>query len=96
MYRCGNVVTTNCDLLPSFAKIIDIFFLHPDSTHTLFVCEKYITDCFDHHFHSYEVQPTREHLIIKQSDLIDYHVLHQYDITPHTFISLKYHILEVL
>ena len=79
MYKCGAVVITDIDLMPFFAKIIDILFLLPDRT-CLFVCETYTTDCFNSHFHSYGVIPTKEVLIIKQNDLIDHHVLHHYQI----------------
>ncbi len=82
--------------MPSFAEIVDIVFLRSDST-CLFVCKMYVTDCFNKHYHSYEVLSTEEVLIIKQSDLTDYHVLHKYKIHfETTFIPLKYHILEVL
>ena len=41
--------------------------------------------------------PSKELLIVKQSDLVDYHVLHQYEINYQTvFVPVKYHILEVL
>ena len=96
MYRCGAVVITDNGVVPSFAKIVNIFFLCPDST-CFFVCEKYEIDCFNSHYHSYEVISSKEIVIIKQSDLIDHHVLHDYRITfDCIFIPMKYHILENL
>ena len=70
-------MVTQSGLMPSFAKIIDILFLLPERT-AIFMCEKYRTNCFNYHLHSYEVMPSKELLIVKQSDLVDYHVLHQY------------------
>ena len=82
--------------MPSFGKIVDIIFLHRNCT-GVFVCEKYHTDCFNHHYHSYEVIPMKDIVIIKQCDLFDYHVVHQYQIHhDKLFVPLKYHILEVL
>ena len=96
VYKCGALVITDSDLMPTFAKIIDIIFPHPDCT-PMFVCVKYTTNCFNYHYHSYEVTPLEEHFIIHQSDLVDHHIVHQYEIDFHTvFVPLKYHVLECL
>ena len=82
--------------MPSFAKILHILSLRTDNSF-YFVSEFYLTDCFNHHYHSYEAVPTGEIMVIKQQNLIDYHVLHQYKINFNNFfILLKYHILEFL
>ena len=92
-YRREAVVVTSSETMPTFGKIVDIVI----STHTLFVCKQYLTNCFNSHYHSYEVDPTSVIHIVKQSDLLDYHVLHEYKINFETvFIPMKYHIVEFL
>lgn len=93
-YKFGAIVVINSDLMPEFGKIVDILIIHQDSS-CLFVCETFFTDCFNAHYHGYEVIPSKEITIIKQSNLIDHHVLHDYKINfSHSLIPLKYHILE--
>lgn len=83
--------------MPSFAKIVDILILRSDYTCIIFVCEAYLTDCFNSHYHSYEAVSIGEILFIKQKDLADYHALHEYKIHfSNSFIPVKYHILEFL
>ena len=96
-YRLGAIVVTGSELMPSFAKIVDILILRSDCTCIIFVCEAYLTDCFNSHYHSYEAVSIGEILFIKQKDLADYHAFHEYKIHfSNSFIPVKYHILEFL
>ena len=98
MYRPGGVVITSSSLMPVFAEIIDILIVHVDENQLcLFICSHFTTQCFNHHFHSYELTPSKDTILIKQNDLFDFYVLTPYKIHAHTntvFVPLKYHIME--
>lgn len=90
-----DVVAVSTDLLPVFGRILAII-MH-DVTQYFFVCEVLITDCFNSHYHAYEV---RKHnlstpiIICRQSTFVDHHVLGLYHISPLSFVSLKYYLPE--
>ena len=87
---------TNSTLVPEFATIKDILLLGADHT-CVFVCKRFVTQSFNAHFHAYEIIPSLEVIVLKQSGLFDYHVLSQFKVhslTNVTFVPLKYHIIE--
>ena len=83
--------------MPQFGLIDEILVI--DVENYFFLCRLFVTDCFNHHFHSYEVSWTIPPLfnVYMQTDLADHHVLHQYKLSSWpsiSFIPLKYHIIE--
>ena len=82
------------DLLPLFGIITDIVVHHAD--HVYFVCNVLHTECFNSHFHAYEVSKTKDYDFCTHSDLIDHHVLSLYSLSSYTtcFIPMKYHLEE--
>ena len=81
--------------MPVFGKIIDIIIV--GFTECYFVCELFITESFNTHFHAYEVQrqmhPTKL-VVCRQSEFVDYHVLGLYHLSNTMFIPLKYYLPE--
>ena len=95
VYKEDNIVAVSSDLLPVFGKILTIVMI--DVTQCYFVCELLITDCFNSHYHAYEVSkhitPTPI-VICRQTDFIDHHVLGLYHVSSLNLISLKYYLPE--
>ena len=96
VYRPGGVVITSSTLMPVFAVIVDILIVDENQS-CVFICNQFTTQCFNHHFHSYELTPSAETIAIKQNDLFDFYVLTAYKVQAHShnlFVPLKYHIME--
>ena len=55
-YKPGAVVIVQTNLMPQFGLIDEIVVI--DVENYFFVCHLFVTDCFNHHFHSYEVSWT--------------------------------------
>ena len=96
-YKPGAVVIVHSNLMPQFGLIDEILVI--DVEIYFFVYRLFVTDCFNHYFHSYEVSWTIPPLfnVYMQTDLADHHVLHQYKLSSSpsiSFIPLKYHIIE--
>ena len=96
-YKQGAVVSLESDLLPLFAIIEDIVLYN--STTVLFVVQLLVTDCFNSHFHSYEVLPSYplQFVACEYTDFKDAHVLHHYKLSSKPdllYIPMKYHIIE--
>lgn len=95
-YRPGGVLVKDSALTPDFVEIVDILLIGADSL-CVFMCKRFITDCYNHHFHAFEVAQSEEVVVVEQSSLFDFHVLSQYKLRTHpdvVFISMKYHIVE--
>ena len=100
VYKTDDVAAVSSNLLPLFGRIIDIFIV--DVSDCYFVFELLVTECFNSHYHAFEVRKQTQQpiqlVVCKQSDLIDYHVLGLYTIPVHddhlTFVSLKYYLPE--
>lgn len=93
-YYKEGVVVLQSNLLPVFGVIIDII-VHQAQYH--FVCNVLHTECYNSHFHAYEVSKgSTEYTICTHSELVDHHVLSRYNLptSPSQFIPLKYHIIE--
>lgn len=97
LYKHGMVAVLDVDLIPVFGVICDILVFNTDVYH--FVCEILFTECFSHHFHSYQTrkQVPVKYVCCKQSDLYDpttlssYSILSQPDIL---YIPLKYQLID--
>jgi hypothetical protein len=99
MYKPGAILVLSNELLPEFGEIQNI--LVYNTSHCLFMCKLYVTNCFNPHFHSYEVYPIdpARTTFTTQSNLFDYHVvaMHSLSSFPHfKFVTLKYHLLEMV
>lgn len=81
-------------LTPVFGVISDILVFDVNSYH--FVCEELITECFNHHYHSYEVKYTQPNsfIVCQHKDLVNHNVLSLYKRFGYLFVSLKYYIVE--
>ena len=73
------------ELLPVFGLISDIIVFDVDNF--LLVCEKLVTECFRHHFHSYEVNKSRSYVILQTLCLFDHSVLGLYQQSGHDFVT---------
>ena len=60
----------------------------------VFLCKEIVTQCFNEHYHSYEVNKSDKWMAVKQTDIIDHHTLSLYYVNNLYFIPLKYHIIE--
>ena len=88
------MVVLQSNLLPVFGVIIDII-VHQAQYH--FVCNVLHTECYNSHFHAYQVSKgSTEYTICTHSELVDHLVLSRYNLptSPSQFIPLKYHIIE--
>lgn len=84
------------NLLPLFGVLIDIFFHNAEY---YFVCSVLHTECYNAHFHAYEVSNAPvEYTVCTHSDLIDHHVLSRYNLSTSSsqFIPMKYHLIECI
>ena len=66
-----------------------------DVTECYFVCEILITDCFNHHYHAYEVRKQEDPIpivVCRQSDFINHHVLGLY----HSRYIFRIGVIEVV
>ena len=81
------------NLLPLFGVIKDILF-HCDEYY--FGCCMLDTQCYNAHFHAYEVTSTSEYILCTQSDLADHYVLSYYNLSTSSsqYIPVKYHLNE--
>ena len=94
-YRSGAIVVLSVDLVPTFGLISDIII--KEVNNYFIVCEILHTECFNTHYHAYEV--SRDTLpkfsFVKQTHLADHSVLGMYK-QSHYFVVLKYYIVENL
>ena len=74
MYSPGGVVITSNSLMPVLAEIRDILMVDENQL-CIFICNHLTTQCFNHHFHSYQLTPSTETILIKHNDLFDFYVL---------------------
>ena len=81
------------ELLPTFGLISDIVVFDVDNY--FIVCEVLLTECFNHHYHSYEVShdTTPSYVFVKQPNLADHCILGLYKKNRSLFVTLKYHII---
>ncbi|XP_065884437.1 uncharacterized protein [Dysidea avara] len=98
-YSKGTVVIcTLCEDEPIFGKILDIIIT--ESNTCLFIIEPLITNCFNKHYNSYEVNALKHtHIICKHQDLADYHPLtmsksFNQHLVDKSFITVKYDVIE--
>ncbi len=97
VYKPGGIVVLKIDLVPTFGIIVDILVLDVDNY--FLVCEIVSTECFNSHFHAYELEkiiyPT--YLLRQVNQLPDHYMLSAYKLStyPNTlFVSLKYNLLS--
>ena len=60
------------------------------------VCENLLTESFVTHFHSFQVSHISppQFSICKSTELLDHHVLHSYNVSSNSYVTLKYHLIE--
>lgn len=97
VYKPNGIVVLDVDLVPTFGIIVDLLVMDVDNCHL--VCEILSTECFNSHFHAYEVHHVvNPHFIVsKFSKLADNYMLSAYKLStyPHTlFVPLKYNLLD--
>lgn len=85
------------DNIPIFGDIIDIVIFDVDVFYL--VCEEYNTECFNSHFHAYEVykHETPQYYVCRVNQLYDYYCLSKYELSSHSsvrFITLKYYLVD--
>lgn len=82
-------------MLPLFGEVKDILVFNVNTC--LFVIKKYITECFLHHYHAYEVLEDTTYCVDRPMNFVDYHPLSLYTLSNgKKVISLKYHVIEFL
>ena len=74
-----------------FGKIQKLFFIR-DIVYVL--CEEFHVAAFNTHFHAYDVVATGIYVLIKLTELLDYHVLGIYEIEQLMLIPLKHSVLK--
>ena len=80
-------------LLPVFGEIKDIVVYGVDECS--FVLQMYTTQCFLHHYHSFEVSIDSAVRVCKPTDLADYHPLNIFTLSANIkVIPVKYHLIE--
>ncbi len=97
LYKPGGVVVLHVDNVPVFGNIIDLFVLTVDDFY--FVCEILHTECFNPHFHAYQVCKADkiQYHICKVSHLSDHYCLSKYQLSSYSsswFVSLKYYLVD--
>lgn len=95
VYKMDDIVAVSTNLLPVFGRILAI--IMQDVTQCYFICEILITDCFNSHYHAYEVRKQKlptPIIICHQSTFVDHHVLGLYHVSSLSFVSLKYYLPE--
>jgi len=96
VYRPNGILVIESHLTPVFGLIMQVVMM---GKVPIFVCKKYVTDCYSYHFHAFEVKESSEIIAVSHEDLTDYNVLSMYKLhidRDTIFISVKYHILENL
>ena len=96
IFKPGAVIIVNVDLIhmPVFGVIIDVLVFEVDNYYIVY--EELETECFSHHYHTYEVSHHQiPHFGISHpSDFTDNCLLGIYRKQSSMFIPLKYHIVE--
>lgn len=97
MGRPNGVVVLHLDNVPVFGSIVDIIVLQEDEFHL--VCEVLHTECFNSHFHAYEIcnNEEPEFNVCMIHELVDHCCLskNQLQSYPHSwFVPLKYYIAD--
>ena len=88
------------DDVPMFGRLLDVCIT--TSNDCLFVFTPYIVHTFNKHFHAYEVVSVHgKHLVCRQKDFADYHVLSisksfRHALKDKNFVCSKYHIVTVV
>ena len=93
-YHKEGVVVLQSNLVPLFGIITDIM-VHENQYY--FICNTSHMECFNHHFHAYEVSKCPvDFAITTASDVVDHNVLTPYSLSSHStyFVPMKYHIVE--
>lgn len=77
-YQEGAIVTLASNTLPLFGRILDILVVDVDTVY--FVCEMLETEEFCTHLHAFVVSTQKPIplIVIKQSELVDFHVIGLY------------------
>lgn len=97
VYKPGGIVVLEMDLVPTFGIIVDILVKDVDSYNL--VCEITSTECFNSHFHAYEIEkfinPT--YFVCQVNQLYDHYMLSAYELSTYPnilFVPLKYHLMS--
>ena len=92
-YKPGGVVVLSAQEDYSFGFIFDVIAFNVVDYYI--VCEELNTECFNPHFHAYEVSHARDpsFVFVKQSGLADHSVLGLYKKANTNFIVCKYRVL---
>ena len=93
-YKAGGVVVVQMELNPLLGLVHELIVF--DVNDYYIVCEKLVTECFNPHYHSYEVTRSspKSFAIYKPSDLVDHNVLGLYNRFSSLFVTLKYYLIE--
>jgi hypothetical protein len=81
--------------LPEFGQVKDIVI--EEDQRVAFVVNILQTECFNYHYHSYEVTDSGEFRLVRQDQLIDFHplCLHQFSVLGVAVksVQLKYNVI---
>lgn len=95
-YKPKGVVVLEVDHVPVFGIITDILAVNVNDYYI--VCEVVDTDCFNSHFHSYEISQNADpHYIVCR--VKDHYTLSMYQLislSDSSFISMKYHLIDTV
>ena len=83
--------------IPTFGLISSILVTNTEDY--ILICEVLTTECFNAHFHSYEVYKEQypDYVVVKFCNLADHYCLSLYTLSSHPatfFISLKYYLVD--
>ena len=98
-YKPKEIVVLKVDVVPQFGRIVQIYVR--DLVNYYLICEVLTTECFNSHFHSYQVlkETHYSHTICKISDIADHNCLSCYTIPScnnYYFIPLKYYLVDTV
>ena len=97
VYKPGGIVVLEIDLVPTFGIIADILVLDVDNYYL--VCEIASTECFNSHFHAYEIEKIINpvYLVCQVNQLADHYMLSAYKLSTYSntlFVPLKYNLMS--
>lgn len=98
-YKPKGVVVLEVDHIPTFGIINDIIAINVNDYYL--VCEVADTECFDSHFHSYEISQNADpnYIVCRVKELADHYMLSMYHLESFSdlsFISMKYHLIDTV
>lgn len=98
VYKPDGVVVLDKDLVPTFGIIADLLVVDVDNYYL--VCEVLSTECFNSHFHAYEVEKVTNptYIVCQVHQLPDHYMLSAYTLSSYSrslFVPLKYNLINM-